>query len=76
MRLWGGCFEVTGLSVAAFLVAACHACKNVCEVKNLENCGPVPKEASLCLMTEQQMSLSGSHEYQPSVKLLGSRELR
>lgn len=25
--------EVTDLSVAASLVAACHACKNVCEVK-------------------------------------------
>jgi len=42
--LRGGCFEVTELSVAACSVAACYACKNVCEVKNPENCGLVPKE--------------------------------
>lgn len=44
MALQGGCFEVTELSVAARSVAACHACKNVCEVKNPENCGLVPKK--------------------------------
>lgn len=44
MALRGGCFEVTELSVAACSVAACHACKNVCEVKNPESCGLVPKK--------------------------------
>ena len=46
MALWGGCFEVTELSVAACSVAACHACKNVCEVKTPESCGRVPKKGS------------------------------
>lgn len=36
MALRGGCFEVTELSVAACSVAGCHACKNVCEVKEEE----------------------------------------
>lgn len=44
VALWGGCFRVTELSVAACSVAACHACKNVCEVKKPENCGLVPKK--------------------------------
>lgn len=53
MALWVGCFRVTELSVAACSVAACHACKNVCEARKPENCGLVPKKGLRCVMTEQ-----------------------
>lgn len=77
VALWGGCFRVTELSVAACSVAACHACKNVCEVKKPENCGLVPKKGlrSLSVRNDRAQRTSCTQwrpcARQPAVKLLG-----
>lgn len=77
MALRGGCFEVTELSVAARSVAACHACKNVCEVKTPESCGRVPKKGSTLARSNNDRATrglpsgDGSEERRPGAKSLG-----